>query len=108
MYSLQKIKEDPSGFGTSCSIQELEDLPKAAQAYHNTDRRIISDIVYDILVDILEERCPTDHILTSVGCLVDDDNKVKPHYMGSADKIKKKDKIFTWINKFQDPKSICN
>lgn len=105
MHSLQKIKEDPGGYGASCPIQELEDLlQRASQAYHNTDQCIISDIVYDILIDILEERHPSSHILSSVGCLVDDDSKVKlPYYMGSADKIKQKDKIFTWINKFQDP-----
>lgn len=105
MNNLQKIKENPTSYGNSCSIDELENLlQQASHAYHNTDQSLISDIVYDILIDILEERYPSSQILTNVGCYItDDETKVKlPYYMGSANKIKKKEKIFSWIDKFYD------
>ena len=83
MDNLQQIKENPHKYGHLCSIQELESLlPKASNAYYNSDTCIISDIVYDILIDILQERNSSSSVLSSVGFTVDDENKVKlPYYM---------------------------
>ena len=96
MDNLQFIKENPHKYGNSCPIQELETLlANASNAYHNSDTCIISDIVYDILIDILQERNSSSHVLSNVGFTINDDNKIKlPYYMGSADKIKKKKKLF--------------
>ena len=104
MDTLQQIKENPTIYGNTCSIEDLETiLKKASHAYYNSEQAILSDIVYDILIDILEERNPKSDILNTVGCNIDDDSKVKlPYYMGSADKIKHKDKIFSWIDKFSN------
>lgn len=102
MDRLQKIKENPHKYGKNCSIEELESLlTKASHSYYNTDTCIISDIVYDILIDILKERNSSSSILSNVGFCIDDEDKVQlPYYMGSCDKIKKKDKIISWINKY--------
>ena len=102
MDNLQFIKENPHKYGNSCPIQELETLlANASNAYHNSDTCIISDIVYDILIDILQERNSSSHVLSNVGFTINDDNKIKlPYYMGSADKIKKKEKIISWVEKY--------
>ena len=102
MDNLQYIKENPQKYGKTCSIKELETiLTNASNAYYNSDTCIISDIVYDILIDILQERNSSSSVLSSVGFTIDDENKVKlPYYMGSADKIKKKEKIISWVEKY--------
>lgn len=110
MDNLQQIKENPHKYGSLCSIHELENLlTKASHAYYNTDTCIISDIVYDILIDILQERNSNSSVLSNVGFAIDDDSKVKlPYYMGSADKIKKKDKIISWIGKYNTKSKLNN
>ena len=74
MDNLQYIKENPQKYGKSCSIEELETLlTNASNSYYNSDTCIISDIVYDILIDILQERNSSSSVLSSVGFTIDDE-----------------------------------
>ena len=56
---LSEINEDPKKFGNYVDIDDLvKILQKFNEAYHSTDKPLVTDQVYDMLYDILKERDP--------------------------------------------------
>ena len=80
-------------------------IKKANQAYFNKSKAIVSDHIYDIAIDLLEERDPNNQLLKTVGNGVSK-NKVKlPYFMGSMNKFKDQKKIELWLKKYDE--SAC-
>lgn len=80
-----------------CPLNELESIIlKANDIYHNFsdtnfENEIISDTVYDTLVEVLETRDAQNQLLKSIGHPIENDNVDKiclPYHMGSLNKIK--------------------
>ena len=94
--------DNPIEFAHNASIKELTDfLKKANTAYRNTGKPIVSDDVYDAMIDILEERDPQNKFLQVIGDeVIEPGEKVKlKFHMGSMDKIKNADGIQKWLAK---------
>jgi len=72
------------------TIKELEDIIEhAADKYYNTSKSVISDAIYDMLIDFLKLKNPKSNILKNIGAKVKGKNKVTLDYwLGSMDKIK--------------------
>jgi NAD-dependent DNA ligase len=83
---------------------ELADIIKEAnKEYYNKNKSVISDEIYDVIVDKLKEINPENPILKTIGAPVDTKNKkVKlPYWMGSQDKIKTDKKVLDrWLKKY--------
>lgn len=87
------------------SIQDLESVIKiASDAYYNTDTPLISDSLYDVLVERLTELKPDAQILKNIGAPVSNNKTILPYWMGSMNKIKADKKIITtWTKKYTGP-----
>ena len=62
--SLTDIKEAPEEWANNTRIVILEALlKKASHLYYNTDKTILTDNEYDILIEVLENRKPNSKLL---------------------------------------------
>ena len=109
---INKILKDPVKYANDIDINILEKILRfLADKYHNTEETIVSDIVYDQLKEVLEERDPKNKFLKEVGAEIDTlKKKYKlPFFMGSLDKIKADEKILgKWKNKHTGPYVISD
>ena len=78
-------------------------LQKASYAYYNGDKPILSDDVFDMIREYMENRDPEHPILKSIGAVVTDDDLRKaklPFVLASLDKIKTDEKeLQKWSTK---------
>jgi len=102
--NLEYIKTNPLQFSEKASIHDLEKvLTLASDKYYSDETPIISDDVYDILIDQLEKRDKSNVLLTNIGSdtsIPTKDKVVLPYFMGSMNKIKTKDGLTTWLTKY--------
>lgn len=85
-------------------VEELEELILySSDKYYNTNNPVISDSIYDILIDFLKIKNPKSKILKNIGTLVKSKNKVKLDYwLGSMDKIKPNtNQLSIWTKKYK-------
>jgi len=104
---LSLLIENPIEYSKKLSINELESVIKYLDSkYYNSGDSGISDDLYDVLKNLLEERSPQSKVLKEVGAApIDKNEKVKlPYYMGSCQKIKPDTKkIDNWMKKYGGP-----
>ena len=104
---IKELNNDPIQFVTDKDIKILEKVIEySADKYYN-DQPVISDEIYDFLIDILKDLEPENIILKKVGAkIIKTKDKVKlPHYMGSMDKIKPTDEshLEKWKKQYKKP-----
>ncbi|MEM3062486.1 MAG: BRCT domain-containing protein [Nitrososphaerota archaeon] len=76
----------------------------AKDAYYNTGVSLISDEVYDVLVERLKILNPKSRIFGEVGSSVRGKKVELPYWMGSMDKIKSEDHLIRkWANTYKGP-----
>ena len=52
-------------------IEKLENIIKhLSDAYYNTDKALVSDAIFDTLIDVLRERDPNNEVLLTIGAPV--------------------------------------
>jgi DNA ligase (NAD+) len=102
---IKKILDDPDDYGRSVSIKKLiETLKKLSLNYYNTGKELVSDEIYDLLRNILEERSPNNPFLKEVGAPISKDKVKLPYYMPSLDKIKPDTNLLDkWKAKYKGP-----
>ncbi|AYV79438.1 MAG: NAD-dependent DNA ligase [Faunusvirus sp.] len=101
---IAKINKSPTETIKKLTIAKLIEVIKyTADKYYNSDESVVSDAVYDMLIDSLKERDPANAALTAVGASIQSKNKVTlPYYMGSMDKITPERHNFTkWCDEFK-------
>lgn len=92
---LDKLRKNP--------VKVLEDLDeqditrivqKANLAYREGKELILSDDLFDLIIEYIEKHYPENPVLKTIGSAVTSGKKAKlPFYMGSLDKIKTDDKL---------------
>lgn len=100
--------KNPKLFGMKTPLKELEKILKyALDKYHN-DEEIMSDQVYDELLECLKKRDPKNKLLTQVGVPIRDNiEKIKlPYWMGSMDKATTSEQLNRFINKYNKNYSV--
>lgn len=98
---MDKLKSNPEEYALKAPISKLEKiLTIASQKYYSDEEPIISDQVYDIVLEVLQSRDPTNKIITNIGYKSSNDKLKLPYFMGSMNKIKTKDGVKTWLTKF--------
>ena len=87
---VKQILEDPYHYANRVSVNKLADiLRKLSYHYYNTDESLVPDEIYDVLHNILEERDPTNILLTEeIGAPISKDKVQLPYFMPSLNKIK--------------------
>jgi len=104
---LKEINDDPKAYANYTDIDILvKVLFKFNEAYHSTDKPLVTDQVYDILYDSLKNRDPENNFFKKIGAKI----KIKkeevkiPFPMGSLSKIKPDTGFLdTWVKKYNGP-----
>lgn len=104
---IKKIKENPFEEIDKLSVEKLEELILyAADKFFNTEKPIVSDAVYDLMIEFLQKKNKKSKILKKVGASIKNtkDRKKLDYWLGSMDKIKPGNKkINTWKEKYKGP-----
>lgn len=79
-------------------------ISTAADAYYNTEKSVLSDADYDILVETLKIKYPKSKILQKIGAPIRGKKVELPYHMGSMDKVKSDQKTLNkWITSNPGP-----
>lgn len=88
------------------TIKELEEIiPILSDAYYN-DEPLVTDYIFDKLVEKLKEKNPDSKILKQIGAPIrDDKSKIKlPYWMGGMDKMKPdSNELRIYLSKYKGP-----
>jgi DNA ligase (NAD+) len=93
------------------TTKELEEVITVENKwYHSKSKPRISDMVFDVVKEVLEERKPTSKALKDIGSTVVYGKKVVlPFSMGSLDKVKSSDaKLERWASVYEGPYTISD
>lgn len=99
------LTPDPIKYANKISIKQLESLLRQlSNYYYNTNEELVSDVVFDDMLGVLEERDPGNKFFKEVGAPITKNAVLLPYSMPSLDKIKPtSDKLERWLNKFKGP-----
>ena len=107
--NIEFVKSNPEEFARTAKLNILEKVIELSSNKYYSDIPIISDQVYDILMEELETRDKSNPLLNKIGYKTLADKALLPYFMGSMDKIKTKDGIIRWITKYnKDDKFIIS
>lgn len=98
-----KLNNDPEGTLKSLQVEEIIELIQHANhQYYNKGTPLVPDQIFDIVKEYLAEIEPGHPVLYNIGASISSHNKVLlPFYMGSLDKIKNDNKVFSnWKTKY--------
>lgn len=101
---LLKSNAEPIEVASDLSVEDLEKvITYAADKYYNSPNPVITDALYDILIDFLKMKDPKSQVLKNVGAKVKSKDKVKLDYwLGSMDKIKPpSNQLEIWSKKYK-------
>ena len=109
--SLKKAS-DALTFIKELSVKDLETvITYAADVYYNTEESVITDALYDTMIDYLRLLNPKSKVLTNVGAPIKSKEKVKLDYwLGSMDKIKpdNEKQLASWLEKYKGPYNLSD
>ena len=103
---IQELINDPTMFILNNDANTILNIIKYTSDKYYNDQPIISDEIFDFLIDTIKEIDPENAILKKIGSKVISKNKVKlPYNMGSMDKLKQTDEkqLLKWITKYKKP-----
>jgi len=103
---IKKIIKDPLEVIATLTIDQLEEVITYTNEKYRNSEPVISDQIFDLLVEFLEARAPKSKVLKQVGAPVKTKNKVKLDYtLASMDKIKPTDisKLEKWTETYKAP-----
>lgn len=104
---INRINKDPFEEVKTLTEKELEEiLVKAQDTFFNTGKPILSDAIYDILIDYMKFKYPKNKVSKNIGAKIKDkERKINlDYYLGSMDKIKPpSNELNRWKDKFKSP-----
>ena len=104
-FLVKKIVKNPYEEAQELEIKELEKIIQYARDKFFNSESIMSDNIYDLLIDFLIYKDPKNKFIKKIGSDIKSKDKVKLDYhLGSMDKIKPpSNKLDKWINKYDGP-----
>src|SRR5688500_134449 len=82
----------------SLTVKQIEGVIKlSADSYYNSSKSLVSDEVYDLLVDKLTLLNPKSPVLVKIGAVIKGKKVKLPYWMGSMNKIKDEKMLNAWI-----------
>lgn len=108
--TIQDFIKNPIDNLNKLSNKKLEDFIKIfADNYYNSDNEelIISDDIFDLMVDTLKNKNPNAKYFNSIGAPIKNDKVKLPFPMFSLNKVKP-DNIDNWINTHKGPYSLSD
>lgn len=102
---IKQLSKDPYNYAKDLSIKNLEEIITYASDKFFNEESVISDAIYDLLIDFLRYKEPKNKLLKKVGSEVKSKNKIElDYYLGSMDKIKPpSNQLEKWLNKYKSP-----
>lgn len=103
-------KNDPIDIASHFTIEELESVILYATDKYYNKKPVITDELYDSLIDFLKLKNPKSEILNNIGYEIKSKNKVKLDYwLGSMDKIKPStNQLSIWTKKYLPPYNLSD
>jgi NAD-dependent DNA ligase len=97
---IEELKLDPITFILNNNSDTILEIIKYANKEYHNNISIITDDIYDLLIDIIKDLEPEHPIFKMIGSKVVKQKVKLPYYMGSMDKIKSEDinLLNKWIN----------
>lgn len=109
---IKKINESKSIWQILPTLTEddLEEIiTTSADSYHNSGISLLTDEIFDILVEKLKLLNPKSKIFTNIGAEVKGKKVKLPYWMGSMDKIKTEEKLIDkWTAIYEGPYLISD
>jgi len=108
---LLKSNTDSIDIVSNLTVEELEKvITYASDKYYNSPNPIITDALYDILIDFLKIKDNKSKVLKNVGAKLKSKDKVKLDYwLGSMDKIKPpSNQLEIWSKKYKPPYNLSD
>ncbi len=101
--------DNPYNYSKSLSVDDLEKIIiYLNNEYYNNGIQVVSDDIYDILIDVLKKKDPKNKLLKNIGSKTEE-KFLLPYHMGSMDKIKNDSKVLNrWKKKFDGSYSITD
>jgi len=103
--AVTKLKKDPISYIKDVKIPELAELlATLSDAYYNSSKPLVTDAIFDLLLEALKERDPDNPQLKKIRAPPSKYKVKLPCYMPSLDKIKPDTpELQKWINKYKGP-----
>jgi hypothetical protein len=97
---IEELKLDPITFILNNNSDTILEIIKYANKEYHNNISIITDDIYDLLIDIIKDLEPEHPIFKMIGSKVVKQKVKLPYFMGSMDKIKSGDinLLNKWIN----------
>ena len=101
---IKSINIDPFSAVNLTQLELETVINYAKDKFFNTDKPVMEDVIYDILVDFLKEKYTKSSVLKEVGAKLKSKDKVTLDYwLGSMDKIKPdSNELDKWLSKYKD------
>ena len=110
MNTIKKLNnsDDQINFISKLDNNELEEIITFASDKYYNNKPVITDALFDILIDYLRHNNPKSKVLKNIGATVK--NKVKLDYwLGSMEKIKtENNQLENWVKKYKGPYNISD
>jgi len=104
--TIDELSNDPTTFVLNNDYDTIINIIQYTNDKYRNDQPVISDEIYDFLIDTIKDIDPENQVLKLIGAKVSSKNKVKlPYFMGSMDKVKPTDQtvLLKWLSKYKGP-----
>lgn len=107
---IKQLQNNPTKYLKSITTTELVKLLKyLSNSYYNKNTNVVSDELYDFMIEYLQDIDPSNEYLNTIGADIPNKKSVVlPFPMGSLNKVKPNKGLSEWISLFNGPYIISD